>query len=188
MTILALDLGTKTGWAHVNSAGKIHSATALLAKTGELKAAKEEHFDRRFDIRFVALWSVLDGIELTYGKPDLIFFEDVLFSEFTLQTQLWASLRAAVWAYRYANDIRDIECLNTSGLKKFAGHGAATKKMMAAFLLKRFPEEFRKMANPQPAQERYIETVKGKVVESDEVDARHLLDYAMNLFSLCPTS
>lgn len=184
MIILALDLGTKTGWAHVNHQGAIASGTVTLANRAELKAAREEQFDRRFDPRFPALLDFLCAREQTLGKPDLIFFEDVLFSEYTYQTQLWSSLRAAVWAYKCIAAIQEIECLDTSGLKKFAtGNGAATKRMMAAFLRKKFPNEFHASPTANPKKEQYLASTDGRIVESDEVDARHLLDYAMGFFA-----
>lgn len=68
----------------------------------------------------------------------MVVFEDVQFSTYTLQTQLWASLRTCVWLTLGKSCL--LECLPVSTLKKFAtGFGGATKEGMAAALFKQSP-------------------------------------------------
>lgn len=130
MNILALDLGTSTGFAY-NVDDTFHCGTKLLATKQQLAEQKRLRFERRMDRRVMELFRwvrmVAEGNHI-----ELIVFEDVLFSSTTYQTQLWASLRAAVWLACPANVGTD--CIAVGSLKKFAGHGGATKEMMACFL------------------------------------------------------
>lgn len=130
MNILALDLGTTTGWATLID-GVEASGAWLLAKPKELKAQKLERKDRRNDLRITRLFRLIAGVHertpLTW-----IWFEDVQFLSTQLQAQLWASLRAAVWLNGHTVQI---DCVPVGTLKKFAtGHGNATKEMMIAAL------------------------------------------------------
>jgi hypothetical protein len=62
-------------------------------------------------------------------KPDLVIIEDVCFSTYTLQTQLWSSFRAAVWLTFGQSCV--LECVPVTTLKRFAsGSGAADKFAM----------------------------------------------------------
>lgn len=184
MSLLTLDLGTKTGWAFHAQEGT-ESATELLATLKERKASKEEHFDRRLDPRFTHL---LDFLAKEFdGLGDLnVIFEDVLFSEYTLQTQLWSALRAAVWAFAHSQRDCQIFCLNTASLKSFAtGNGAATKKMMAAHLLKKHSDLYRKLDKPDEKKNLFLQKIdSGAVVDDNEVDALHLLDYGREILKL----
>ncbi len=111
------------------------SGVFKLATAKEMAAERVRGRDRTRDIRvsrlFKSLKKLCDGI-----KFDLIVFEDVKFSVSTAQTQLWSSLRAAVWN---SNDA-PIEVLHTGGLKIFAtGKGNATKEMIEAAFKRKFP-------------------------------------------------
>lgn len=125
--VLALDLGTKTGFCFNQTGnGDPRAGTLCLATTKELKTAKLARLDRRCDFRIVTFrdW-VLDTVN-RFGIR-VIVFEDVQFSKFTLQTQLWSSLRGALWT------VPDVffECVPVSTLKKFAtGSGWAQKEDM----------------------------------------------------------
>jgi hypothetical protein len=70
----------------------------------------------------------------------LVVFEDVQFTTYTQQTQLWSLFRAAVWlALPPASTI--YECVPVATLKKFAtGHDGADKAGMAKYLFLRYPE------------------------------------------------
>lgn len=141
-TILALDLGTHTGFAYRSPMGDLHAGTWDLATPKEVAAWGEVRLDRRCDPRVFRLIEKAAG----YGIPDFVVFEDVQFVQYTMQGQLWASLRAAVWLQygRRQNRICRIECVPVTTLKKFAtGHGGATKAMMSNHLKKRFPEQWR---------------------------------------------
>ncbi len=174
---LALDLGTKTGWALRNSLGEITSGTMnVTISAAEMKAAGDD-WGRNEDPRFIRLWAHIDGLVRAAGVTKIVF-EDVLFSEYTYQTQLWATFRAAVWAQKLSRPTLAFGCLNTATLKLVStGHGGATKAMMAAHLVLRYPESFRKLAKPDPKKNLYVETVDGRSVDDNEVDAYHLLRY-----------
>lgn len=134
MKILTLDLGTKTGYAH-NMKGAAEMGTWLLATSKEVREWGKNRMRRRGDGRVFRLALnlreyVRDRPPLS--QPDLVVFEDVQFSSSTYQTQLWASLRAAVWLTCEQHSTI-IECVPTGVLKRFAtGHGGATKEMMLA--------------------------------------------------------
>lgn len=129
MTGIALDLGTKTGYAM--TCGMVLAAgTWVLASPLIVKADAATRMDRRLDSRIPLLYKTLVGVHQT--RPlDWIFFEDVQFSSTTKQTQLWSSLRAAVWLFAHNHNVK-IECCPVGTLKKFAtGYGGATKEQMA---------------------------------------------------------
>lgn len=172
MNILTLDLATKTGWAYSNGAlCPTRAGTWNLMTPKEVTAQHKVRFDRRLDARIPRLY---DLIRTTHElEPlDWLVFEDVKFASTTMQAHLWASLRAAVWLA--AHNLRlNVECLDTSRLKLFGtGHGSATKDMMAAWLVKKNPDDY------------YL--VKGGVKKFDDeailddnaVDALHLLYWA----------
>lgn len=132
MNILALDLGTKTGWA-ILEGGRTSAGTWVLATPKEITYMKKLRMDRRLDPRFIRLRHHLAATARVV-KLDWILFEDVQFSKGLMQAHLWASWRAAVWALADQNQIQ-IDCLATGKLKHFAtGSGAADKDAMARAL------------------------------------------------------
>lgn len=135
MNILALDLGTHTGYAY-NHGSNFFCGTWDLATPREVRDQRRCRGDRRGDLRVFRLTQHIR--ELLNAYPfDFIVFEDVQFSSSTMQTQLWASLRTAVWlADNVPNSETVIDCVPVGTLKKFAGHGGASKEDMAAFLMK----------------------------------------------------
>lgn len=158
--ILALDLGSKTGYAYQTRAGAITSGTWRLATAKELK----EQEGREGDCRFCRLVENVREIVLREGIETL-GFEDVQFSTYTAQTQLWATFRGAVWLLGCQIPTLTVEAVPVGTLKKFAtGHGAATKDMMAAALRRTHPEFFH-----------------GRTPDDNEVDALHLLRYLRKL-------
>jgi Holliday junction resolvasome RuvABC endonuclease subunit len=163
--ILALDLGTSTGWATYDEAtDTISSGSWELASAKLLKVANK----RCCDPRVTELHSNLVDMR---GSITHAYFEDVLFSSSTYQTQLWASLRGVVMLL--CMDI-PVVAVPVGTLKKFAtGNGAATKELMAAALLAKEPHTFR----PAPAGSPKWATLSKShaLVTDDEVDARHLL-------------
>lgn len=193
MNILALDLGTKCGWAYRSTLmGNqwTDSGTWKLSDPKSVKLARAEGWDRRCDGRFNTLCFNIQQV-IERQSIQAVVFEDVLFSETTLQTQLWATFRAAIWAVRRWHPVAEvrglpdygmfhIDCLNTSSLKKFAtGHGKATKLMMSAHLVRKYPGKYRKVA--KPTETCFIERLDGTKVDDNEVDALHLLDYFSHL-------
>lgn len=184
MNHLAIDLGTKCGHAS-RIRGVRTGGTWKLATTAELDEAREDNFDRRCDPRFLRLLGNLRDVE-NLGPLDCVTFEDVKFSKYTLQTQLWSSLRAAIWTARYINPSVNIQCVDTSALKVWgANHGSATKEMMGAWLVKKHPGLFEKNIQPTKKTESVFvrERQTGRPVDDNEVDAQHLLDYAIFNFS-----
>jgi Holliday junction resolvasome RuvABC endonuclease subunit len=136
-TILALDLGTDTGYAMSNSSrGFPDVGTWRLGYPKEIKEWGKTRMSRRCDPRVRRFYEAL-----LPRTPQIVVFEDILFASSTYQVQLWASLRAAIWcAYGGRSGVL-IECVPSSTLKKFAtGHGNATKPMMQASLFSCHPE------------------------------------------------
>jgi hypothetical protein len=165
--ILALDLGTKTGWA-LSDNGQISSGTWKLATEKELDAARESGRDRTCDPRVVALFEKVKEV-----AAEVIYFEDVQFLSTQLQTQLWASLRAAVWLAGWKSDIHAV---NVSTLKKLAtGKGNATKGMMAAAL----PTDLFRVEKFDHKKPLVVEVGTGRKVDDNETDAWHLLQVAI---------
>jgi len=133
--ILALDLGTKTGVAW-NYGPPLWATTWTLATAKEVTTWGKTRLTRRCDPRVPRLYQTLTHIML---PPDLIVFEDVEFSTYTKQTQLWASFRSALWLASVALGAA-IECVPVTTLKKFAtGSGDADKTQMAKAMFTQFP-------------------------------------------------
>lgn len=142
MNILGLDLGSKTGFAY-NSGETFFAGTWQLANSKELKNDKVSRMDRRGDRRVLELHRILTQEMAVWPDPKIVVFEDVQFSTYTMQTQLWSSLRAAVWlAFPPLSGVV-VECVPVGTLKRFAtGHGGATKESMANYLRARHPKFF----------------------------------------------
>jgi crossover junction endodeoxyribonuclease RuvC len=146
-SILALDLGTKTGWAYRDAKGVISTGTWVLQTPEETTAAALLRRDRTLDMRVPVLYRKLKTFwEEVKVKQDFIdgldflVFEDVQFSKFTQQTQLWSSLRAAVWLFCFNYGIAR-DCCPVATLKKFAtGSGNAPKPVMIEAAKKLFPQ------------------------------------------------
>lgn len=127
MNILAVDLGTKTGFAY-NRGAELSVGTWELATKKEITAWGKMRLTRRKDPRVDRLCRNLADL----GTFDVVIFEDVEFIKYQKQAQLWASLRTALW--QCADGIL-FECVPVTTLKKFAtGSGKATKEAMAKFL------------------------------------------------------
>jgi Holliday junction resolvasome RuvABC endonuclease subunit len=143
MKILALDLGTKTGWAWGSTESTLVSGTWTLATALQIRSWGKSRLNRRLDPRVILLMQKMGDLMHadSFTPPDLVIFEDVQFASYTLQVQLWASLRAAVWISCYNNGVPLVDCVPVGTLKKFAtGHGGATKEMMAAALYRKYPD------------------------------------------------
>lgn len=145
MRILALDLASNCGFAY-NSGTEYHCGTWQLATEQELKAARKQRLNRRLDPRVTKLFTLVEGLQQLH-EFNVISFEDIEFQSYTLQCQLWASLRGAMWTGAFkANPVFDAVPVAT--LKKFAtGNGKATKEMMIASLIRKDPH-FTKNEDP----------------------------------------
>lgn len=176
MKILALDLGSTFGYAFGPSEDGhpcVVGSRLLLGETA-MRRHRKERFDRRQDPRVSLFASWLDT-----WQPDLVVFEDVQFTSYTLQVQLWASYRAAVWLAFKPPVI--LECVPVATLKKFAtGHGGATKDQMARSLAQRWPERFstQKKAKELLAFDREA----GIVLDNNATDALWLWHWAKESF------
>lgn len=132
MNVLALDLGTSTGWC-VNNGDDIGSGVLRLATDRQLKEDKRDRMNRRSDCRIQNFFKWLAGIKAQL-KPDAVVFEDVEFASSTYQVQLWSSLRSAVWI-SFPPDKFVVDCVSVGTLKKFAtGSGSASKEAMRKYL------------------------------------------------------
>ena len=136
MNILALDLGTHAGFCHTIEAGGTVSGTWDLATAKEITAWGKLRLTRRRDPR---VRRFQEKLQVVSPAPDLVVFEDVQFTSYTFQTQLWSALRAAAWLA--FSDRTVFECVPVTTLKKFAtGSGGADKGGMKKFLMLRYPE------------------------------------------------
>lgn len=179
MRILALDLGTNTGWA-LSDRGEITSGTWKLLTDKERDKQKKDGLDRCCDVRFARLKEKI----LACWPLDVVVFEDVQFLSTQLQAQLWAGLRTVV--VLHFPQVR-VLCLPVGTLKKFAtGSGNATKEMMLAALVQKYPGRFRwgshkgknvpvKLPPPPLDPEPVINLLR---VDDNEADAFHLLMWA----------
>lgn len=127
MNTLALDLGTHCGYAY-NQGETFSCGTWVLASKTEIRQWGRERKTRTDDPRIKRLCEKFAEFPQTF---DLVVFEDVQFSTYTLQTQLWSALRASVWL---CSGAARIDCVPVKTLKLFAGSGNADKKAMSRFL------------------------------------------------------
>jgi hypothetical protein len=181
--ILALDLGCHTGVAHTDAKAPdgFTCFTLDLNKLVDMKAARERRLDRRADPRVLRFF---EWLQERIGLFDIVVWEDVQFSETTMQTQLWSSFRTAVWlAFGGRNDCF-VDCVPVGSLKKFAtGSGAAGKPDMARALMRRFPERF--AMPPKGACKRIVlyDRFTQLALTDDAVDGSFLLLWAQNYLS-----
>lgn len=171
MNILALDLGTETGWA-LNRDGAVTAGTWVLGDRKATAYASKLRMDRRCDPRFLALMGHLEKVRANVPL-NWVVFEDVEFVRSRMQAHLWATWRAAVWTLALKGV--EIDCLATGKLKKFAtGNGGADKDQMARAL------------TLDPRYELDKDGVRDKlmnvILDDNAVDAVHLLRWAQQTF------
>lgn len=178
MNILALDLGTNTGWAlgtESPDGSRLQLGTWTLMTRRQLVEQAQMRYDRRLDERVCVLWRNIAAIHQK-SRLDWIVFEDVQFASTTLQAHLWASFRTVVWLFCDHHKIK-CECLATGKLKLHAtGHGAATKQMMEAWLIDKRPDLLYREKD-----EIFAMDGDGKL-DDNSVDAAHLLLWAQRTF------
>lgn len=137
MRALGIDLGTKTGYAFASGGTIGECGTWILSKPKEITYARKLRLDRRCDPRFLRLYDNLLNFHLA-NPLDYVIFEDVQFAVTVMATQLWSSLRSAVWLL--SRHGVQIDCVPVGSLKKFAsGNGGADKSEMARSLSKADP-------------------------------------------------
>lgn len=136
MRILAVDIGTSCGYCY-NEDSAMFCGVWTLATAKEIKEWGRTRLTRRNDPRIVRLRKLVAGF---CDKVDGIIIEDVEFSRFRIQTQMWASLRAAIWLACEECGIY-YEAVNVKTLKKWAtGNGNADKPQMLAAAQKQRPD------------------------------------------------
>lgn len=142
--ILALDLGTTTGWALSDPDFQLRCGSKRLASPKAIKTFKRAFpaWDPRPHALFHCLlpwweqWTKSQPVEKA-----LIVYEDVKFSVSLAQTHLWASLRTTIWLLPGIT-AEQIDACPTGTLKKHAtGSGAADKDRMRAAFLSRCPDQ-----------------------------------------------
>lgn len=171
MNLLALDLGTKTGYA-LSTEGTTFAATWILSTPAAITQNRKLRLDRRCDPRVAVLW---DALTSTHSRTplDWLFFEDVQFATTTMQCQLWSSFRTVLWLFAHTRRVK-IECCPVGTLKKFAtGTGAATKGQMETAMSR--------SGYWDPEIQNFLKT-KSKL-DDNGVDALHLLNWGKKLVS-----
>lgn len=169
MKTLLLDLGTHTGWALFQEAAHLESGTLHLASEEELEIQRREGKDRTLDIRFARfydflVWHLQEGVTR-------IVFEDVGFVSTRMQTQLWASLRSAIWAAALPYPGVAIFGLPVTTLKHFAtGNGHVQKLEMAQALADLLPASY-------ALEGELVRKADGTFADDNEVDAIWLARY-----------
>jgi len=160
-----------TGWSTYVD-GTLESGTWVLATPKEVQIFTKEGLTRTGDPRFHRLIRLLQKLPAAF---DVVAFEDVQFSSYTYQTQLWSALRCAVW-HVFSRDPRvEVRAVPVGTLKKYAtNHGGATKKMMAAWLLKKHPTRY--AVNTNRPKRCLLKTASGRPMDDNEIDALHLMD------------
>jgi len=170
LVTLPVDLGTHTGWALMEGDQIVDSGTELLASDEELQRQRENGTERTSDLRFGRFLDFL-ARKLACGVNRIVF-EDVLFAGSQAQTQLWSSLRAAIWLAGRDQRVK-ICCVATASLKRFAtGNGCAKKPEMAQALAAARPDQYR--LDPQTG----LLWHNSKTIDDNEVDAIWLALYA----------
>lgn len=167
-SVLALDLGTRTGWAlWTEPTGKM-SGTWRLDKSHPAVPDEPIGGDPRTARLF---WRVSGILESPLFRGSILAYEDVQFSLYTLQTQLWSSLRTAALLAGMFSGVSDIKAVPVGTLKKAgAGHGAATKDMMASAYQRRN----RGLSFDAKG---FLRSPSGRKMDDNEIDALHLLQY-----------
>jgi hypothetical protein len=170
MKTLTLDLGTDTGWALMDGPEIVKSGTLHLASDAELEIQRREGKDRTLDVRFVRFYRFVG--EHALGGVHRIVFEDVGFASTRMQTQLWASLRCAIWMVALMHPELAIYAVPVGTLKQFgAGNVRAKKADMAKALANHSSRLYVSDGNGT------IIKPNGNVADDDEVDALWLVLY-----------
>jgi Holliday junction resolvasome RuvABC endonuclease subunit len=173
MRTLALDLATNTGFAFNDDKGAFHCGTWSLDIT---KQDRKQRLNRRNDPRVTQLFNHVQVLHTMYNF-DVLVIEDVEFQTYTLQCQLWSSLRAAAWLG--AASVKFFEAVPVGTLKKFAtGHGGATKQLMIRALYRTDPRFYKHSCDSMKA------VYEGREIDDNAVDAVWLWKWAKNFLRM----
>jgi hypothetical protein len=133
MNIVALDLGTHTGYAY-NLGPDFTVGTWHLASGKEITKWGKDRYTRRKDPRVERLCEKLEALPVF----DVLVFEDVQFVSSQKQAHLWASFRTVA---QLCGKAAIFECVDVKTLKKFAtGSGNADKEAMRRALYAHHPK------------------------------------------------
>jgi hypothetical protein len=167
---LLLDLGTDTGWALLDAPGQMRSGTLCLATDEELEVQRQEGRERTLDLRYARIYGfITNQVQNGVGR---IVFEDVEFVSTRMQTQLWASLRTAIWAAALIHPGVRVFGLPVATLKHFAtGNGHVQKLAMAKALASFRPGGYSLLDDGR------LITPDGHIADHNEVDAIWLAHY-----------
>lgn len=149
MRILALDLGTTTGWACSNP--------GLQTTYGKWELAPKKHEDS--GMRLVKFQSSLDQ----FKTLDLIVYEEVSFRQHGSAAIIYGQLLGALMLWAKARGIR-YTGVPVGTIKKHATGGGKANKLT---MIKAANDKFDFVVEPL------------KDSDHDIADALHLLDYAM---------
>ena len=174
MKTLTIDIGSDTGSVLMDGPEIVKSGTLHLASDSELETQRREGKDRTLDIRFVRFYLFLT--EHVLGGVRRIVFEDVGFASTRMQTQLWASLRCAIWMVAMMHPELAVFGVPVGTLKQFAaGNVRAKKQDMAKALANHSSKLYVLDGNGA------IIKPDGYVADDDEVDAIWLALYTRSV-------
>jgi len=122
MNILALDLGTKTGWALHKRGGKIVSGTHLCAARPAESAGH----------RWLKFRAQLSEIEKMVGKIDIVYFEDVKNHVGILAAHAYGGFRAHLETWCALKNLSMVPVGVGTVKKNWTGAGNADKPAMIA--------------------------------------------------------
>lgn len=171
MTVLGIDLGTKTGYALASNGAIWDCGTWILSKSKEIAYARKLRLDRRCDPRFLSLFDRLMTIH-SLKQLDYIVFEDVQFAVTVMASQLWSSLRSAIWMM--SKQGVQIDCVPVGTLKKFATGSGASNKVSMAIALNKIDSRFTLDVFGEVR-----DTLTGEILTDDAVDAIWLAKWAI---------
>lgn len=164
--ILALDLGTTTGFAMAGTGDTTLAGSVRLCEEKDRKQSHANGAGKGWDIRFGALFELVRRWLVAWeGETRLVTWEDVQFVHSRDQIMLWTTLRAAVWGANLDSILRSPATLlpvTVGELKRFAtGQWSAGKEAMlrAAVHQGRAPGE--------------------GLLDDNAIDAIHLLHFAV---------
>jgi len=173
----ALDLGTTTGYALHRDGESFVAGSWCLANDAVIKLNKQQRVDRRLDPRVPLLFETVVRHIKQYDIK-WIFFEDVQFGKTLGQVQLWSSFRGAVWCAAWQCGVKT-ECCPVGTLKKSAsGFGGSDKDGMA-YALAKSDKRFKLVGK------KLTDTLSGRILDDNAVDAIHLLKWGLNLTKNC---
>lgn len=151
MNILALDLGTNTGWA-------TRTDDKVFAGTWEFEQKKGPCCS--IDPRLVLFRHKLEGAHAK-RQIELLVYEDVQFMRGRAQAFLWSAFRTVLWLFALDHNIPTM-CCPVKTLKKFGcGNGNGDKDAMALAYYEKVGQ------NP-----------KFEALDDNAIDAWHLLHWA----------